>query len=284
MERKIIDAFMFFNEIDVLELRLSELYDAVDYFVIVESNERHGGEAKKPAYIADNWQRFEKFAKKIRYTLLPNLLPTFTPSAKCTWARENYHRNMIMPEVLKVAAADDLVILSDCDEVPRASAVTANLDLKVMKRLNLDFFYYNVNRYLGNWCRSTIGPLAAYVEHGGLQAVRNTTGRYSWDAIDNAGWHFSFFGDVARLREKSESFAEHGEDWGKRLVNHSDDQIVRDVLSGRDIFHRTQEGMDRTFEYRETTDQRLPSHFLSNLEQYEKFTEAYFRKKYAGAK
>jgi beta-1,4-mannosyl-glycoprotein beta-1,4-N-acetylglucosaminyltransferase len=34
---KIYDCFPFFNELDILEIRLNELYDVVDYFVLVES-------------------------------------------------------------------------------------------------------------------------------------------------------------------------------------------------------------------------------------------------------
>ena len=35
---KIYDCFTFYNEFDLLELRLTELYNYVDYFVIVEAD------------------------------------------------------------------------------------------------------------------------------------------------------------------------------------------------------------------------------------------------------
>ena len=62
--RKIYDCFNFFNELDLLEIRLNTLYDIVDYFVIIESNLTHSGEVK-PFYYEDNKSRFEKFSDKI---------------------------------------------------------------------------------------------------------------------------------------------------------------------------------------------------------------------------
>ena len=55
--RKIYDCFNFFNELDLLEIRLNTLYDIVDYFVIIESNLTHSGEVK-PFYYEDNKSRF----------------------------------------------------------------------------------------------------------------------------------------------------------------------------------------------------------------------------------
>ena len=56
----IIDAFTFFNELDLLELRLNYLDSVVDYFVIVESNISHSGEYKSLTYL-ENKERFSKF-------------------------------------------------------------------------------------------------------------------------------------------------------------------------------------------------------------------------------
>ena len=50
---KIYDCFNFFNELDLLEIRLNTLKDSVDYFVIVESNVTHSGQFK-PLYYEEN--------------------------------------------------------------------------------------------------------------------------------------------------------------------------------------------------------------------------------------
>lgn len=38
---QVFDAFMFFNELDLLELRLRELGEVVDHFVLIEANATH---------------------------------------------------------------------------------------------------------------------------------------------------------------------------------------------------------------------------------------------------
>jgi beta-1,4-mannosyl-glycoprotein beta-1,4-N-acetylglucosaminyltransferase len=60
----IIDCFGFYNELKMLEFRLEEYYDYVDYFVIVESNLTHSG-IEKPYYYEENKEKFKKFSSKI---------------------------------------------------------------------------------------------------------------------------------------------------------------------------------------------------------------------------
>ena len=60
----IYDCFIFFNELDLLEIRLSELYNYVDYFVIVEANKTFKGKSK-PFYFEENKQKYKKYLDKI---------------------------------------------------------------------------------------------------------------------------------------------------------------------------------------------------------------------------
>lgn len=53
----IIDCFTFFNELDVLEIRLRELDGVVDRFVLVEATLTHQGKPK-PLLYAENKERF----------------------------------------------------------------------------------------------------------------------------------------------------------------------------------------------------------------------------------
>ena len=61
---KVIDCFTFYNELELLNLRLHELWDDVDYFVISESNHTHRGKKKKLYYL-ENQDKFIKFSEKI---------------------------------------------------------------------------------------------------------------------------------------------------------------------------------------------------------------------------
>ena len=58
--RKLIDSFIFYNELSTLNMRLHELDDYVDYFVIVEADITHAGNPK-PLYYGDNKAFFKHF-------------------------------------------------------------------------------------------------------------------------------------------------------------------------------------------------------------------------------
>jgi hypothetical protein len=66
VEAKIYDVFIFYNELDLLEIRMEILHSSVDYFVIVESTKTFTGKSK-PLYFKENEKRFEKFREKIKY-------------------------------------------------------------------------------------------------------------------------------------------------------------------------------------------------------------------------
>ena len=65
----IYDAFYFFDELDLLEIRLNILNDYVDYFVISESNETFNGN-KKQLFFNENKNKFKNFQHKIIYNLV----------------------------------------------------------------------------------------------------------------------------------------------------------------------------------------------------------------------
>ena len=104
----IYDCFSFFNELDLLEIRLNVLKDVVDKFVLVEAGETHTGKPK-PLYFKENEARFAAFRDRIIYVAIERFPEVCTTS----WARENWQRNAIA-EGLKGSAmvawhADGLV-------------------------------------------------------------------------------------------------------------------------------------------------------------------------------
>lgn len=108
---KIYDCFPFFNEIELLELRLHELDSVVDYFVVVEGGESFTGN-KKSLHLRDNFERFEKFRHKIIYLKVDEF-----PSDATGWECERLQRDKLL-EGIADAAVDDLILLSDIDEIP----------------------------------------------------------------------------------------------------------------------------------------------------------------------
>ena len=112
----IYDCFTFFNELDLLEIRLNVLNDVVDRFVLVEAGQTHTGKPKRLLY-EENKLRYSKFADKIIHVRIDSF-----PSGHDAWWNENYQRNAIM-QGLKCAKDDDIVMISDLDEIPRPELV-----------------------------------------------------------------------------------------------------------------------------------------------------------------
>src|SRR3954464_1583382 len=98
----IYDCFTFFNELDLLEIRLNELDPVVDKFVLVEATKTHQGK-DKPLYFLENKARYEKFLAKIIHVVV-NEYPDY--EGKSAWLLEHHQRNMII-EGLKECKSGD---------------------------------------------------------------------------------------------------------------------------------------------------------------------------------
>lgn len=117
----LIDCFVFHNEFDLLEIRLKEMGNCVDKFVLVEANQTQRGQ-EKPYYFAENRDRFAKWSDKIIDLQiefpdeLPPSLGVYKNRRKKDWERENFQRNCIS-KALDEFASNDLILLSDVDEI-----------------------------------------------------------------------------------------------------------------------------------------------------------------------
>jgi beta-1,4-mannosyl-glycoprotein beta-1,4-N-acetylglucosaminyltransferase len=115
MRKRLFDCFTFFNELEVLELRLAELFEVVDRFVLVEARLTFTGRPK-PLIFLENRERFRPYLEKIEHVVLAETdFPQGTVSA---WDREYFSRRAML-RGLADAASDDFVLVSDVDEIPR---------------------------------------------------------------------------------------------------------------------------------------------------------------------
>ena len=72
-ERKVVfDCFPFFNEVELLEIRLAEMSRAVDVFVLAESPVTHQGNPK-PLIFDDNRSRFRSYLSRIRHIVVEDM-------------------------------------------------------------------------------------------------------------------------------------------------------------------------------------------------------------------
>ena len=140
----VYDCFPFFNELDLLEIRLNELDAVVDKFVLVEATRTFQKEPK-PLYYEENKERFKKFEHKIIHVVVdeyPGFFAKFRiPTA---WDYDNHQKNQVK-KALKDCKPDDDIIISDLDEIPSAAKVTEHLNIdnpKVFEQ-RLSNFYVN---------------------------------------------------------------------------------------------------------------------------------------------
>ncbi len=106
--RKVFDLFTINTELDWLEVRLGELHEEVDYFVIVESNTSFQGSAK-PLHLKENWARFQKYHDQIIYKKLDLTGIKFEDN----WAREGFHRNALYEQIIPFLEGDQKAELND---------------------------------------------------------------------------------------------------------------------------------------------------------------------------
>ena len=112
----IYDAFPFFNELDLLELRLKTLESVVDRFILVEATRTHTGHPK-PLFFQENKSRFSAFLNRIEHIVVDDYPPFET-----AWTYENHQRNCIV-RGLSNAKPDDWILVSDLDEIPNPSMI-----------------------------------------------------------------------------------------------------------------------------------------------------------------
>ena len=113
---KIVDTFIFYNEIDMLKFRLIELNDYVDYFVLVEATHTFAGNPKK-LYFNENKDIFAKYKDKIIHIVVGDIPNTTNASD-----RERHQRNCIKIGVDRLNLLEkDVIIISDVDEIPNTS-------------------------------------------------------------------------------------------------------------------------------------------------------------------
>lgn len=206
---KVYDCFTFFNELDLLEIRFQELYDSVDYFVIAEANMSHSGNPKE-FILEANWQRFTLFHDKIRYLKITDF-----PITSNSWVREKFQRDSLRRGITDVSA-DDLIIISDLDEIPRGEIIDMiKHDENNYERyvLRVPLFRYKFN-FL-KWHQPVANPqmiVTRATVFTNPERERDYT--HAWlppapDVVylDHAGWHFSYLGDNKNAIHKLQNFA-----------------------------------------------------------------------------
>ena len=210
---KIYDCFPFYNELDLLDLRLAELYDHVDHFVIVEATTTFQSNPKE-LYLKDNWDRYAQYHDKMIHIVVDD-----APGDPDAWVNDIFQRNAIM-RGLDGADDEDIIIVEDADEILRPEIIDhMRANPKDIMGFRVPYFNFKLNYLLVNNVESyhvwSVACKRKYLE--APDAFRGTRFNLTQLPLDyedetirmyeHAGWHFTYLGDDEFIRNKIKSFA-----------------------------------------------------------------------------
>jgi beta-1,4-mannosyl-glycoprotein beta-1,4-N-acetylglucosaminyltransferase len=212
---KIIDGFSFYNELDMLECRLDTMNDSVDQFILVEATHSHAGK-EKPLFYEENKERYAKWAHKIIHVIvrdMPRVFPNVDYEKDEQWKNEHHQRNCIERGLEGLdLSPDDILLVSDLDEIfnPRFLAKVRSREVPVYYTgVMMDCYYYNLHNFMTPyWVAARLITLKAIKElNRTLTELRLNDARDANIIHDHGGWHFSYFGDTAFIKNKLLNFA-----------------------------------------------------------------------------
>jgi beta-1,4-mannosyl-glycoprotein beta-1,4-N-acetylglucosaminyltransferase len=266
---KIFDCFLFFDELDLLEIRLNVLYPYIDYFVIVESGITFQGNAK--AFNLENsWDRFVQYSDKIIYLkinsydidfsnppfiddpksedeLILNRIykhivecPYFDKKLQFWWGNDFFQRECLWRALNLIQPADgDLILISDADEIPNPSSLLKfipSVQPNVVHCFRQHEFCYYLNYYHNSDWFGTCAFLFRDFKYHSLNSIRFSSKRNEGlvtSIVENGGWHFTSIGGIDKIQEKIMN-------WGHKEYNlpFVIKAIKYNVIHGYDIFRR----------------------------------------------
>lgn len=198
--RRIFDAFLFHDELRMLEIKLHEMGDWVDHFVLVEARQTHTG-APKPLVFHDNRHRFAAFAHKITHVVVDS----FPDHIRHPWTREFHQREMGLLGLDGRCSEDDLVIISDVDEIVSRGAVEGFSGEYARLAMERARYFLNYREALGPDEQREAGSVwrAGYLPSLGLNYARIAVrADKRVPRLTSSGWHFTSVGDSEGLAFK----------------------------------------------------------------------------------
>jgi len=208
---KLIDTFPFFDELDLLELRLEYLNDVVDKFILVEGIYSHQGK-KKELYFEKNKSIFKKYLNKIEHVIVDDY-PLIDGKPYTDHFTYDYHtRNAILNGLTKIKSNEnDIILISDVDEFPDKEMFHKfNGKLSVFKhfmmyfKFNLRCINFEYDYGDGLWAGTRMLKKKDITTPQAIRMIKPK--KYPWWRIDrkkinfiNGGWHFRYLGDGKKL-------------------------------------------------------------------------------------
>lgn len=248
----VYDCFQFFNELDMLKIRLNVMSPIVDKFVISEATETFSG-LKKPLYYEENKEMFAEFADKIIHVVVDD-----TPEGY-THDRDTFQKNAVTRGLVN-CTDEDIIIFSDLDEIPNPEKIKEILkDFQEDKIYHfaqrLFYCYLNMEEVSGNllsyagefegverkkWIGTKMCSYKLLREQNlQLGELRFPERKEIGIRVEDGGWHFGYMGghgekDIKKRVQEKVISAAHQEYNSKHVLN----QVTDQIKDGKDIFGR----------------------------------------------
>ncbi len=228
----IYDCFTFFNEFDLLDIRLNVLKDVVDRFVLVEAT-RTFSNLPKPLHFEEHKARFAPFLDRIDHVVVDDF-----PAFDNAWTFENFQRNAMARGLIE-CKDDDLVLISDLDEIPRPEAILRHKDrpgIQIFEQLHHCYYLNHLYVRHPNWhgtrmlhgrdFRYGLDDVSNYGTCNIKRLNQGTTANkirnyMGGPIIKNAGWHFTYLGGVEGVRQKIQAFSHQERNFQSNLEERS---------------------------------------------------------------
>ena len=295
-KQKLFDVFLFLNELDLLDLRLKTLHKVVDYFVITEISETFSGEPK-PLIFEKNRARFKKHDKKIIYnpitekellelkkeswsdyvcdlnkSLLHKHKGKPAKALKKSLKREISHRDSAILGFFKIASDEDLILLSDLDEIPNPKTISEAIKKKIDSPhyFKMDWFIYWINNKVSEPWFGTVLFRFKHLKGNSLDNFRFASSKEE-DVpgliIKKGGWHFSYLGGYQAIIYKLKSHPFQG--YKVQLA------IILDKLKIRKIKNTLKKNKDIFFQKRKLSIVDIDNSFPDEIIKDKNFIKKY---------
>ncbi|PAN38702.1 hypothetical protein PAHAL_7G190600 [Panicum hallii] len=265
--RRVFDAVLFSNELDILEIRWNELSPYVSEFVLLESNSTFTG-MKKPLHFKENRHRFGFAESRLTYGMIGGRFVR----GENPFVEESYQR-VALDQLIKIAKIedDDLLIMSDVDEIP--SGHTIDLlrwcdDIPDILHLQLRNYLYSFEFFLDD--KSWRASIHRYRSG----KTRYAHFRQTDELLADSGWHCSFcFRYISDFAFKMQAYSHVDRIRFKYFLN--PDRIQDVICRGADLFDMLPE--EYTFQEiiaklgpipSTYSAVHLPSYLLKNVERF----------------
>ena len=278
---RVFDCFSFYNELDMLEIRLNVLDEVVDYFVIAESSRTFTGRPKA-LFFNENRKRYKKFLHKIRHIVIDD--SEFDKDTE-VWQREFDQKNCVL-RGLDDCTENDYIIISDLDEIINPEVIfnfvgRHSNSIGVIKQSC--YYYYlnclsseviNVARIAKfNLLKSPqqIRAYPKFSKHSSSKFERNI---FKWigsirkrlsllfgsyQIIEDGGWHFTYLKSADAIRDKIKDFS-HTE---------FDDEEYTSLQSIKSRIDNLQDPFDRNYHLKKVEiNNSYPKYIRDNQEKY----------------